>query len=460
MTLTILTTKSSHGLAQGSVWEWFGRELLKDVKWTVHDVEDIANIKLGDRLLLLGEKPAKLLMGSDVNLFTDRGTIRTCLGRPAVCTFNLDEAYSFKASDEELENRDDAFGKDRGKTSRKNWLFWVSADTRKLLGPLVAEDTNITVYTCPDIHKLTANLRNLSGARIYLDIETDIESDTLDCIGFAVNDSPKVFVVPAYRHDGRLAYPAADFYRFLAALSSALLRNQVIIHNAAFDLLWLSSHLRLPFGRDIWDTMIAHKRIHPEIEKSLAHCISLYTNQPYHKDEHSLSRSVESERRLWQYNAKDVHAMRLVHRKQLELAAANPGLAASIRQANDSIYPYLLASLRGVRVDVGRLAAAKIAADRRIRQIKRIILALVGDAGFNPDSPQQLVKYFHTKLAYKVVSISKKTGRPSLGSKALYELALRYPNPLIQAIIHYRELTKSRGMLDFNNHQFPWEMLK
>jgi hypothetical protein len=457
MHLSILTTKSEHGLAEGSVWEWFQKEVLKNTKYTVYDI-DTTDVKFHDRVLLLGDKAARLYLGPDTNIFTHRGTVSYIHNKiPTVCTFNLDEAYNFKATAKELETRDDTFSKDRGSTSRKNHLFWIRADTEKLIGDIKPQDTGIRVFTCPDLKMLCGHLSKLNNARIYLDSETDMETDTLDCIGFSVDDSPKVFVVPCYRWNGKLAYPPKELYRFLATLMSALLRNQVIIHNCMYDLIWLATHLRLPFGADIYDTMVAHKRILPEIEKSLGHCISLYTFQPYHKDEHQLARSAQSEAKLWQYNAKDVYAMRLVHKGQLAWAARHRGMLESIKQANASLYPYLLATLRGLRVDIGRLAAAKMASDRRIKQIKRIILILIGDKAFNPDSPTQLVKYFHTKLAYKVMGRSKTTGNPSLGGKALYQLALKYDNPLIPAILYYREIVKERGMYNFCNLQYPWD---
>lgn len=458
MHLSILTTKAADGLAKGSVWEWYIKECLKDVTYSIYDVET-TDVKIHDRVICLGDKAARMYLGSDTNIFTHRGTLSVINNKPAICTFNLDEAYSFKASELELDNRDDTFSKDRGKTSRKNHLFWIKSDTKKLLGSIVPPDNNINIRTCPDIDMLSKELSKLNNQRIYLDIETDIDTDTLDCIGFSVNDSPRVFVVPVYRWNGKLAYPQDRLYRFLAVLSSALLRNTVIIHNCMFDLVWLSVHLRIPFGRRIYDTMVAHKRILPEIEKSLGHCISLYTYQPYHKDEHQMSRSAESEARLWAYNAKDVYAMRLVHKGQLAYAANQPGMMESIEQANNSLYPYLLATLRGLHVDIGRLAEAKIRSDKRIKQIRRIILALIGDPKFNPDSPVQLVKYFHDKLCYKVMARSKQTSKPSLGGKALYQLALKYDNPLIPSILYYREIVKERGMMDFCNHQFPWEMI-
>lgn len=462
MHLTILTTPGEDGMCKGSVWDWFAMTVLKDIHYVVVDVKDIPNIKsYGDRILCLGDKATKVMFGPEVNLFTFRGTVTLFANKiPTVCTFNLDEAYSFKATDFEKEQQgDDEFSKDRGKTSRKNWLFWIEQDTRKLLAGYVPPDNNFKIVACPPIDVITKQLLSLKDRILYLDIETDIESDTIDCIGLAVDDRPNVAVVPIYNWEGKLFYSRKDTLRFLTAFSHALLNNTVVIHNSMFDLLWLASHLRLPFGPRIYDTMVVHKRIWPEIEKSLGHCISLYTHQPYHKDEHTLSRSKDSAKRLWEYNAKDVHSMRLVHQKQLEILAGDPKLLESANQANASLYPYLLASLKGLRVDVGKLTLAKAKLDKRIVQVKRIILRLIGDTKFNPDSPVQLVKYFHDKLMYKVVGRSKQTGKPSLGGKALYQLALKYDNPLIPCILNYRELTKERMMYDFANHRFAWELI-
>lgn len=459
MKLTILTAKSRLGFCEGSVWEWFKEFVINDTDYEVLDIEANNNVISGDRVLLLGQKSVDKYLGADgnnYNLFRLRGTVLWIKGKPTICTFDLQDAYDFKALDDP--EKEDTFGKDRAKTQRKNWLFWIKADTRKILRPVLKGPSLPNVIIQPDIRKYTAHLKNTSCKTVYLDIETDIQSDTLDCIGLYIEGDKSVVVTPIYRYTGQLAYDQRDILLFMAALSSMLLRNRVVIHNAMFDLLYLASHYRLPFGSDIFDTMLAHKRAFPEVEKSLGHAISYWTFQPYHKDEHAANKGKESEARLHMYNAKDVWSMREVYLAQLEEMARNSGYKASVEQANASLYPYLLASLKGLFVDISRLSGAKIEADRRIKQIERIIRALIGDTRFNPNSSQQLVKYFHTKLAYKVVERTD-SGNPSLGGEALYELALKYDNPLIQCIIYYRALTKSRQMMDFNNLIYPWQSL-
>ena len=454
MKLTIITATSRHGLAGGSIWQWYLENVIRDTPYEVLDVTNVPHIT-GDRVLLMGQKVVSLYIHPELSLLKARGNLYQVAGLPAIPTFDLQEAYDFKAVDDNT--KDDTFSKDKAKTLRTNWLFWIKADTGKLLRP-IKQPTVPSVVVQPNLVQYTKYLLGVRGTTVYLDIETDRTSDTLDCIGLYVEGGKHVVVVPIYRHTGKLAYAQLHILRYLAALSYVLRNNRVVVHNAMFDLLYLSSHYRLPFGPDIFDTMLAHKRALPEIEKSLGHAISYWTWQIYHKDQHTINTNLENEQQLWQYNAKDVWSMREVYLAQLIAIKEDDGLRRSVEQANASVYPYLLASLKGVRVDVSVLGNMKVAADRRIKQILRVIHVLIGDPKFNPNSSQQLVRYFHTKLAYKVQSRTP-TGAPSLDSKSLYSLALRYNNPLIQCIIHYHEIVKERSMMQFSNLIYPWQSL-
>jgi hypothetical protein len=439
-------------LGEGSAWQWYLEKCLDTHIFVLQDVNQPTAITT-DRVLLMGEKAARMYHHCDADIFKLRGQLLSVGGKPATATLDLQSSWDFKVDKTEKEDRT---GKDSAATRKSNWLFWIEADTKKILGT-ISQPTSCKAIYYPNIDKVISKLQSTNNQTIYLDIESDIHSDTLDCIGLMI-DQPPVVVVPIYRHTGKLAYDKLKVMQFLAAFSSALLRNKAVIHNANFDLLYLATRYRLPFGPRIHDTMIAHKRALPEAEKSLGHAISYWTWQPYHKDEAAANKSKAGEEKLWAYNAKDVYSMSLVYHAQLQAAAADINLSNSINQANASIYPYLLATLQGVAIDIHGLNAYKQLADRRIKQVTRIIKLLTGDDKFNPGSSTQLTKYFHTKLHYKVQETTD-TGAPSLGGKALYELALSYPNPLIPCILHYRELVKERSMTEFGNHIFPWEEL-
>lgn len=453
MKLSIIASPNRHGFAEGTVWQWFRECILpKDLEVQLINVEKSVP-PIGDRILLMGERALRLFHRTTPNLATARGSLLNVFGKSATATFDLQDAYDFKPLEAKEQEDKLNTGKDTQKTQRTNWLFWIEQDTKKLLRPTIPVYQPMVARLMPSISKAIEYL-NFAKHILYLDIETDVQSNTLSCVGFAVDDGP-IYVVPVYRYNHKLAYDRRYILRFFAALADALQRCTVVIHNSMFDLLYLAANNRIPFGRKIFDTMLAHKRIYSEVEKSLGHAISLWTWLPFHKDENTRLWNHESEQRHWTYNAKDVYAMREVRKAQLAYIAEHPEYAESVQQANESVYVYLLTTLTGINVSDVELAGAIMEKSERVAQLIRIIRTLTGDPRFNPASAPQLIKYFHTRLAYKPAALSD-AGKPSLNEKAMYLLAIRYPNPLLQVILNYREEAKELSMMRFHDWVLPW----
>ena len=77
-----------------------------------------------------------------------------------------------------------------------------------------------------------------------------------------------------------------------------------------------------------------------------------------------------------------------------------------------------------------------------------------GKAKGFPGSNSQCCYYFHELLGYPILFKSPQTGKPSLGKKIMFQLALKYPNnPVITLILMYRETAKESGALKF----IPWK---
>lgn len=451
--LSIIAAPNKFGVGKDSSWQWYHEAHLKDISYELIDITK-PTPPTGERILLMGQKVLNVYQPTR-SVFNARGELLPLFHRPTVATLDLDEAWQFKA--DKKDKVADPFGKDRAATNRSNFLFWIGADTAKLLRYQGEKPEPLVAQINPPIETAISILNAAQDGVLFFDIETDIESDTLDCIGFAHNNSP-IYVVPIYRHTNLLAHPRSQILRFLAAFAGALRRCLAVVHNAMFDLLWLPAKLRIPPARRIFDTMLAHKRILPEIEKSLGHCGSYWTWQNFHKDEGAANKSRINEFRLWEYNAKDVQIMRLIYRAQLSWLIQHSEYAASVEQANASIYPYILATLKGISVDVKKLSAAKISSDKRIAKIETVIRLLIGDPKFNCNSVPQLRSFFHKKLAYKAVDYTP-TGQEKLGEKELYQLILKYNNPVLPAILHYREIVKERSEMNFINWIFPWQEL-
>jgi hypothetical protein len=409
-------------------------------------------------VLCLGEAAMKTWMGREgldawrgyVELTTPRGVPRAV---PTVATYlpidcvDVKDYEGFDGDDDDDEGAGN--NKDTAPTARGNYRFWFMSDVAKLYAaPRTLRPQ--TVVLSPT-HTEWQHLMTVAGSTVYFDIETHPATNTLQCFSLAVDDGP-VLTVGVYDWTGRLIAPA-NTLEMLALLFS---RNRVVIHNASFDLPFLAVNYRVPFGRDIHDTMVIHHRCFPEAEKSLAHVISYWINSPYHKGDagtfHPRNRAQYDT--LLLYNARDVHTLREVHRAQMAHVARDPGLAASVELGNRSLYSYLVAGLHGFYIDLPRRLALIKELERRVFKYQMILDKLVGRA-FNAGSPKQCIEYFHEDMGYPVVKKSKLTGGPSVAGDALYLLLLAHPeNPVPRVILAMRDVSKQLTQLQFKPLNF------
>lgn len=355
-------------------------------------------------------------------------------------------------SEDDEDSKEDDAKTTHGKTKRKNWRFWLQKDTQKILRILdkgLSLPTTPVYNIYPDINQVINELRTNKNTDFYFDIETDSEYN-LTCIGFAFGDGD-IFVVPIYRYDYSLAYDWLKICELFSSLSIAFRDNTTVIHNSLFDLFIMVWRYRIPIGFHAFDTMLSHHRNFPEVEKSLGHTISLYTDLPYHKNEGVFEpHNVVQEQQLWEYNGKDIFSMREVKKGILKHAEKIKSLE-SIQQVNKSIVPYLSLMLTGIRFNNDMRTKKMADNDKRMMEILRLLKYLVG-YDFLPTSPKQCVDYFHNDLGFSIVGKSKRTGKPSLDEKNMMKLYVRNDHPVIPLCLEFRRLSKETGSLKFN----PW----
>lgn len=373
-------------------------------------------------------------------------------------------------SDEYETDDDDGDAKRHGKTARRNYAFWLRADTRKAK-TIIANGGQIPAYSIPEpVYHIYPSadtvidlLENTKDGWMYFDIETDYEEANLQCFAFSFN-GVDIYSVPILDNNYKPAYSA--YHRILRALAIAFQHNTVVAHNgAAFDFFVMAYKYRIAV-RHAYDTMLAMHRCFPDVEKSLGHCTSYWTWEKFHKDEDSqgyLTRDQMMAR--LRYCAKDVRTMYLIHQGIIKYAKTIPGLEHSIETVMSCIRPYLTTTLQGIRYQEEKVTATKKENDELMMQYCRMIRLLIGTEGMklvskavkNPKlfagSNTQCVEYFHNILGYPVVARSKKTGAPSLGKQAMFKLALKHDNPVIQLVLAYRTVQKEYGTLKFT----PWK---
>ena len=445
-------------------------------------------------VLLLGEAAAHKWLGrSDNSLNEIRGCPYSINGiahiasyQPQDCVDAIkDHELKFNPYLKQMQVLEDNYGDDdedepsdekrrHGKTKRKNYRFWLSKDVEKCksiirFGGIKPNPFLPSYEMCPPSALVIKLLSETKGKLLFLDIETDPQWNIL-CFSFAFDYGP-VYTVPCLAYDYRWFY--TELHKIYRALAIAFRDNTVVAHNGAgFDFIVYSVKYKISIGRSVADTMLMQHRCFPEVEKSLGHCVSLWTNEPFHKDESNFAYNTPDVcKQLWRYNAKDVYTMQLIYKAQMEYAARQPGLLDSINQVNAQIRPYLITSLQGIQYRDDKVVDIMRTNDRWMMQYLRWVEILIGKDTVRTlrrksksglcGSNTQCCAYFHGMLGYDVVNYGKASKvdgsrKPSLQKKNLLKLRLKYVNPVIDICMWYRELAKETGSLKF----IPWKERK
>jgi len=356
----------------------------------------------------------------------------------------------------ELDSGDDEDGesgenetakKDRSKTRRRNFGFWFKADvakSRRICQRGIRPNTATYITSAPSAVYIEA-LQTATAGTLYLDIETDPVTQFITCIGFSF-DAVNIYVFPFVDWRGQFVFERPVVCRFMAELAAAFKRNTVIVHNALYDLSVLLFRYKIappPIGQ-IECTMSMMHRMHVGIAKSLGHCVSLFTDQKYHKNEGIFDPKTQAQ---WQqfllYNAKDVETLALIHTEMHARARGIRGMVESFRQVNDSLRVYLTMSFRGLRLDTDALCATIDEMTRRCDFFEtRVMPRLVGYQ-LNPRSPVQVAKYLYNELKLKPPA------KELTGEKTLQKLRIKYDIPAIAVILAVRGWSKDAGTLKF-----------
>jgi len=421
-------------------------------------------------LLLLGQRSLSLHTDSSLTLNEVRGTpLYSKSELPCIASYFPQDCMDIRDYESEFntESKAEEFEEDsepefvgdkkRSKTQRQNFFFWLKEDTKRAIqviqnNGIFPKDEIEPIYEIyPNISNIIKLLYETKNSYLYLDIETDGEFN-IRCIGLSFNGI-KIYVIPLLTYTYEPAYSLEDMCRLYKALCIAFRDNILVAHNGlVFDFFIFCWKYKIPVGRRLEDTMLLHGRCWTEAEKSLAHCMSHLTWQPYHKDEgvHTYTTADQSNK-LWQYCAKDVFGLALIHKALWKQTESLPGLKESYEQVNASLYPYLLMSLQGICYDKSLLESKLLYNDRYATQMLRIMQILHGKEVPALISNKKCVNYFHDQLKYKVQLRSKRTMKPSLNEKALLKLRLNYKNPVIDCLLNYRRVLKESGVMKFND---------
>lgn len=412
--------------------------------------------------LILGDHAAGALLQQYNNtLDAFRGYVvnKPRLAR-ATATYAPIDCYEVFSHEPDSFNNDDdddddaaSSNKDGAPTRRSSYLHWFRADIQKLLQPeLHRTKTTYRFHTRRHIttDELIRWLNAQSNQHIYLDIETHPPTNTVQCMSFMTAGS-HCFMVPCYTETGAATH---NLTKLFTALTRAFQRNIIAGHNIIFDLSFLFHYHGVPYGPRIYDTMLAHHRAYPEVEKSLAHAISYWINAPFHKDTAGTFTPYNRAQyeKLLEYNARDVLCLPAIHASQMEEARRTPGLQASIEQAMTSAVPYMTAGFTGFNIDTKKFEKEVSGGEVTTAQLTRVLRVLIGSPDFNPASPQQVGRWLYDGLNYPILERTD-SGAPGTGLKILYQLLVKFPeNVALKLLIQFKLADKVVSMMGFTHY--------
>lgn len=437
-------------------------------------------------ILLLGHESLRVL-NRENTLGEIRGSPFIYNDIPVVSSFSPQDSFdmrnyedSFHSSEgDEDDINDRTFNKGHGVTARRNYRFWLRRDIIKSIriaqqGMQIPEMTNLIF---PDIDDICRTLRGFKNCYLHIDIETDPNTLDITVFSFAFESYDgqiltPVYTVPLRRYNYLCAYDTP--YRIWQALVISFANNTVVTHNGhQYDLFVFTYRYRIPFPRNNFDTIIGQHRNFPEVEKSLGHCISLYTDFPFHKNDGIwCPQNRAQEMQLWVYNAKDVHTMIYV-RQGIEKYAKKIGSWQGIIEANEYIQWTLIETFTGIRRDNDEAEQIITRNNFRIKQLNRILNTLVGyiynkkeydqvenNVYLNVRSNKQMQQYlFNSKLEgglgltpYAYGAVNKKTGKaaPSADEKSILRLQVKHGIASLAVILELRRLYKQTSSLEIN----------
>jgi DNA polymerase-1 len=148
------------------------------------------------------------------------------------------------------------------------------------------------------------------------------------------------------------------------------------------------------------DTMVSMSILFPDFPRGLDFVTSLYTREPYYKDEGKKWKGFGGDETAFRvYNAKDsAVCIESFIRMKPELEKQKNTGAYEVQRS--LIEPLMYMQARGMKINTEGLAIASKNAEIKIATLKEELNTIVGGE-LNPASPKQLATYFYQTKGYK-----------------------------------------------------------
>lgn len=294
-----------------------------------------------------------------------------------------------------------------------------------------------TIYLRPGFREMMHYIDQCYRSKL-VGFDIEIVNEELFCFALAI-DQNNIMCFPLKDEHNDYLNPHQEV-ELIQALGALLATHPIIGQNLNFDYTFMLRRYGL-YIKNLEDTMVAQGILYPDLPKGLDFITSIYTKEPYYKDEGKKSKKVSNLENFWIYNAKDA-AVCLEAWPELKLQLEQLGNWDTYRRQRDTIQQLAYMQHRGLRMDVAGMKAAATDASMRIADLQIQLEETTDIKGFNANSPKQVQTYFY--ITKKLPAYKNKTGGLTSDEDALIRIA-RKGYPEAQMILDIRELAKARG---------------
>jgi uracil-DNA glycosylase family 4 len=256
---------------------------------------------------------------------------------------------------------------------------------------------------------------------VNFDLETIVENEEVTHISLSC--SPDYAMSISLDAGLYPRYTVEQETELLIAICTLLENPDVrkVIHNTAFeDLIMFRQYGCVIQNTD--DTLVAAAIALPSVYRRLEIQTSIFTNEPYYKDEgHGHTSKAKVSDDYSRYSAKDTIVMTEIRQGQWQELARQSNLEAYQRQMKLRI-PTLHMGEYGIKVDTVALESERKEVEKEITQLSEQFHQACGDVDFR--SPKQLMDYYYIRLGYHTY-LNPKTKQPTVDEKALKRLKIK-----------------------------------
>lgn len=259
---------------------------------------------------------------------------------------------------------------------------------------------------------------------IAIDIETGRDTDRrITCVGFSavcISSDTNSFTVRT------IVVPFDSSYNVAFAATLCLLPAPKVFQNGKYDNSYLLRY-GIAVSNYSFDTINLFHSWYTELPKDLAFIVGFTLRRwQFWKDE-SKTQDLQE---YYAYNAKDAFTTAMSF---LAILQEIPSWALeNYKKEFPVVLPCLLAEMTGIKPDKQRMAAEEVKFNEKLATQLSVLRTLVGNANYNPSSPQQTLRLFEV-----LGSSDMKNTKPAARDK----VAARHPlnKRLVTAIQKYRE---------------------